>query len=324
MNNIVSIIVPVYNAQEYIERCLDSILANDFTDFEIIAINDGSSDRSLSILNEYAKKYPEKIRVYDQVNQGVAKTRNAGITHATGKYVMFVDNDDYIEKDYLEKFVDEIDKNALEMVIGGYRRTTGKDCLFEMRLSDSEWSKYMIMAPWSKIYSREFLLKKEIKFLDNNIGEDVYFNLQAINLTDRISIMDYCGYNWFYNEQSVSNSKQKNIKNKMNVMFLLESSYAQLKKMGVTDKKVVEFYFIRYIIWYLLFIGRKSDYKEIYSEYFVLFKWLGDKFGDYRKNEYVGLNLPHGETLKNKIIVYVFISIHRIGLMRMFLWLYSR
>jgi len=153
------------------------------------------------------------------------------------------------------KEVEEIEKNKFDVVIGGYRRTDGRKTLYEMRLLPVEWSKYMIMAPWAKIYRLKFLTENDLEFLDNNIGEDVYFNLQAINLTDKISIIDYCGYNWFYNEKSVSNTSQKTLDSGMDVMHLLDESYKKLKEIGAVEKKEVEFYFIRYIVWYVLFIG---------------------------------------------------------------------
>ncbi|MEI8343335.1 MAG: glycosyltransferase family A protein [Candidatus Moraniibacteriota bacterium] len=126
----ISIIIPVYNAQETISKCIDSIMNNNFNKYEIIAINDGSSDNSLKILRDYEKRYPEKIRVFDQENQGVARTRNNGVAYAKGAHVMFIDNDDYVDSDYLEKFQAEIGTKDLDMVIGGYRRTNGeKPCL---------------------------------------------------------------------------------------------------------------------------------------------------------------------------------------------------
>ena len=89
----ISIIIPVYNAQKHIAKCIDSILEQDFTDFELLLLNDGSKDDSLSILNYYAA-IDERVKVVDKENEGVAKTRNKGITLAQGEYIMFVDNDD--------------------------------------------------------------------------------------------------------------------------------------------------------------------------------------------------------------------------------------
>lgn len=323
MNKKISIIIPIYNAGETIDKCVESILRNDYADCEIILINDGSTDDSWKILEGYGEKYPDRMRIFNQENQGVAKTRNFGISLATAEYVIFIDCDDWIENDYLEKFVTEIETKNLDMVIGGYRRVTEKKVLYEMRLKRTEWSKYMTMAPWAKIYRKAFLADNEIEFLDNNIGEDVYFNLQAISLTEKISIIDYAGYNWFYNEQSVSNSKQKSIKSKLNVLFLLDACYDKLKEIGVVDREEIEFYFTRYIVWYLLFAGQKSSYEEINSELIRTFRWLSEKFPKFQKNKNISLFNPKGEILKNRLAVYVFILLYRLKLIKIFLRIYS-
>jgi len=236
---------------------------------------------------------------------------------------MFIDCDDWIDSDYLQKFVAEIETKNLDMAIGGYRRTTNEKILYEMRLQNTEWSKYMTMAPWAKIYRRTFLMENKIEFLDNNIGEDVYFNLQAINLTDKISIIDYCGYNWFYNKQSVSNTKQKTMQNSLSVMHLLNSCYAKLKEFGAISKPEVEFYFTRYIIWYLLFAGRKSGYAQIYAEFTKTFEWLTKNFPLFLRNKNIGLVYPRGETIKNRLAVYLFILLLKFGLIKPFLKIYS-
>ena len=320
----VSIIIPVYNAEKTLFKCIESILINTYGDYEIILINDGSSDNSMEIMEAYEGKYPEKIKIFSQENQGVAKTRNRGIGYARAKYIMFIDCDDSIENDYIEKFVAEIEKKNLDVVIGGYKRTTSQRVLYEMKLENTPWSRYMSMAPWSKIYKKEFLIENKIEFLDNNIGEDVYFNLQVINLTNKISILDYVGYHWFYNEQSVSNTSQKTLEKKINVMFLLDSCYEKLKERGAIDKEEVEFYFTRYIVWYLLFAGRNSTPLQMVSEFRRTFDWLKQNFPKFLQNRNISLFSPKGETLKNRVAVYIFMMMHRLKLIPLFFQFYSK
>ena len=96
----ISVIVPVYNQEKYIGRCIDSVLNQTMTDFELILINDGSKDKSLDILRNYEKK-DKRIKIIDQKNMGVAKTRNKGIEIASGEFIVLVDNDDYLDNTYL-------------------------------------------------------------------------------------------------------------------------------------------------------------------------------------------------------------------------------
>ena len=120
----VSIIIPVYNSENYIDRCLNSVLNQTYQNFEILVINDGSTDNSQKIIDDYKYKYPEKIIAIEQENKGVSVTRNESMQRANGKYIMFIDNDDYIEANYVETFLKEAEKEDYDVVIGGYRRIT--------------------------------------------------------------------------------------------------------------------------------------------------------------------------------------------------------
>ena len=176
-NPTVSVIIPVYNAQEGIKQCIDSLLNQSFTDFEIILINDGSTDNSLEVIKKYAADN-DFIRVIDKENEGVAKTRNKGIQLANGKYIVFIDNDDFVDSDYLERFYNAIDQEQLDIVLGGYKRVNQEmKILFKQDLTQSEWSKYIVVAPWARIYRTSFLIDNNIQFFDYPIGEDVIFTL---------------------------------------------------------------------------------------------------------------------------------------------------
>lgn len=324
MNTTLSIIIPIYNAEKYINRCIESILKNTFSDYEILLINDGSRDTSWEILQKYQKNYPERIKIFNQKNQGIAKTRNAGITKARGKYILFIDDDDWINQDYMDTFVSQIKKSESDIIIGGYRRVSKKKTLFEVRLKNCEWSKYMIIAPWAKIYRKSFLLNNEIEFLDNNIGEDVYFNLHAIHATNKISIIPYVGYNWFLNKESVSNTVHKNFKNNLNFSYLLQSCHAILKPLNVLQKPEVEFYFLRLILWYLFFVGKDSSSKDLLKEFKITFLWLEKNFPNFPSNKNISIFLPKGEFFKNRIFISVFMFLYKIKLVKIFLKFYSR
>lgn len=321
----ISVIIPVYRAEKTIGKCLDSLLANDFSDYEIILIEDGVVDGVGIILQEYQSKYPDKIKFFNQANQGVAKTRNRGMETAKGEYLMFVDCDDFVGKDYLETFLAEAEKRRADAIFGGYFRTDDQKILYTQKLSSAEWARYIVMAPWAKIYRRDFLLKNKIEFLDNNIGEDVYFNLQVINFSEKIFTFDYAGYFWFDNKKSVSNSLQKNLANRLEVLFLLDSCAAKLGKRGVLNKKENEFYFVRYVVWYLLFAGRNSAKEVLVEESEKLLAWLKGNFPNFLSNAYISLFLPKGESPANRLAVWFFWKIlYRLNLMKIFLRFYAR
>lgn len=322
----VSVIIPVYNSEKYISKCIESVLNQTFQDFEIIVINDGSKDNSQSILENYKQKYSEKIVLVKQQNMGVSKTRNKAIEMARGEYIMFIDNDDYIDKDYIENFVKEIENGNYDVVLGGYKRPNEEGKIIkELKLSQEEWSKFMIFAPWARIYKKNYLIKNDIKFLPVNIGEDVYFNIQAMLLSDKIKIIDYIGYNWFFNTKSVSNTTQKNIKN-LQVYELLNNCYEVLNQKKILEKhyEIVEMYFIRYIVWFLLFSTKKVDSKTIKTEYDKIFDWINSKFPNYKKNKLLGISTPNGEIASVRITVYLFMLAHKLKLGKILLLIYSK
>lgn len=322
----VTIILPVYNSEKYIGKCLDSILAQTYTNYEIIVVNDGSKDKSQEIIDIYKRKYPNKIISVEQENKGVSVTRNESIYRATGKYVMFIDNDDFIEKNYIETYISIAEQGNYDAVIGGYRRPNEKGKIIKtLQLKESEWAKFMIMTPWAKIFNKQYLIDNNILFLKNNIGEDIFFNLKAMLLSKKVKVINYVGYNWLFNTKSVSNTKQKNIQN-LQVYELLNSCYNMLKEEKLLDDnyEILETHFTRYIIWLLSFSTKKLSYKVISKEYDNLFKWLEVRFPDYKKNKMISYTKPYGEVFHIRFLIKSFMIAHKFHLGKVLTYLYSK
>ena len=317
---IISVIIPAYNSEKYIGRCLDSVLTQTFRDFEVIVVNDGSKDDTGEIVKRYAEK-DKRIRYIEQKNMGVAKTRNKAVTLAKGDYIAFIDNDDYIDEDYLERLYSK----ECDIVLSGYRRpdVAGR-IVKKIVLEREDWSKFLIPAPWAKIYRRAFILENKIEFLDNDIGEDVYFNLIAMLLAKKIKYLTYVGYNWFYNDSSVSNTKQKKFSD-VNVLDFLNKSYDALGKRGLIEGNYeqLELFYYRYVVWFLLYAAKGASKKEIDMVYGELFGWLEKKFPDYAKNALLKGDLP-GEEKKTRIVYKTFLKFHKAGLGKLLVWGYAK
>ena len=179
----ISVIIPVYNVENYLRQCLDSILNQTYTDFEVICVNDGSTDNSLNILNEYAKK-DSRIKVISQKNKGPSKARNVGLKHANSEYICFIDSDDKIEPDFFEKLYAVRDMSDLITVKINYlnpppdkqiwynkfnpKKETGL-----YKLTPSLFTK-ITMAVWGKLFKKSIINKYKIKFL-NGFHEDSNF-----------------------------------------------------------------------------------------------------------------------------------------------------
>ena len=313
----ISVIIPVYNAQDGIKRCVDSLLNQSFKDFEIILLNDGSKDNSLNILKEYELKY-SFVRVIDKQNEGVAVTRNKGILLAEGEYIMFMDNDDFVDSDYIETFYQAIHEKNLDLVIGGYKRVNqDNQIIFSQDIQQSEWSKYIIMAPWAKVYRTEFLKTNNLEFFDYGIGEDIIFNLAAYKTTDKIGLLDYKGYNWYYNNQSISNTSQRGFSPEIDILVL----FSKILELGKPSELVV-YYLKRYYVWYLLFSGKSSSDQEFIHQYIRIKEWL-------KENKLISTISPlskkvQGERFQTKISLIVFLSLEKLKLVPLFAKIYCK
>ncbi|WEL48464.1 glycosyltransferase [Enterococcus casseliflavus] len=313
-----TIVVPIYNAAEHLTRCIDSITANTFRNFELLLINDGSTDNSLEILKEKEME-DSRIKVITKINEGVSKTRNLGIKEATGKFIMFIDNDDYIEKDYIQTFIDNCIKNDADLVIGGYKRVNKSKIMFSDFPRDCDWGKYVILAPWAKIYNRQILIDNNILFLDYPIGEDVYFNLKVFSNTKKIVSIDYIGYNWYFNGNSISNTSQKGFNKDIDILFLLDKLIEAAH--GQSDA-YLKYFIKRYYVWFLLFSGRQAHRNDFLIEHKRIKKWISDRKFDSTLNPLS--NELKGEGIKNRLIVFAFRSLEKSHLIPLFSKFYCK
>ena len=314
-----TIIIPVYNAQQTLPKCLDSINQQTNTDFTVLLINDGSTDDSLAVARSYEKEYPERYKIIDKQNEGVVKTRHLGIREATTEYIMFMDNDDFIDSNYVATFMEAMQSGDFDMIIGGYRRATYEKTLYSVQAHNTEWTKYEISAPWAKLFRRKFIIDNRIHFLDNPIGEDVYFTMLACQKTDKIKIIPYIGYNWYYNDASVSNNEQKGLMNTSEIIKLLDSIYEVYK--GQMNP-LVSYFFIRYVIWYLLFSGRNASTTQFLEVHTQLFSWLEEK-KIHNTIRWYDTSIQ-GEPLKNRIAVSLLLFLRKIKATALFSKIYCR
>ncbi len=217
----VSIIVPVYNVEEYLSKCLTSITNQTLKDIEIICVNDGSTDNSLAILNEFAKK-DSRIKVINETNNGVAKTRNIGIEKATGEYIGFVDSDDYIDLDYFEKLYSSATQNNSDIAIASilkhkrfFNRYNAKYTKEEIAVDIQDKiklcgdKKHFFFYAWNKIYKSSLIKENNIKFSEGQIYEDVMFAIKALYYSNKI--ISVAGTKYHYVEHKNSLTKSKDI-----------------------------------------------------------------------------------------------------------------
>lgn len=201
---LVSVIIPVYNGEEFIERCLDSVLAQSMQDFELIVVNDGSTDDSLRILNTYAAAH-KSVRVLDQENAGQGAARNRALGEARGEFILFVDADDFIERVTLQVTTERAVEDGSDLVHFDWKLYTpgiGRPGDFHYYNADPFWHKRVLLGPEcdellrvqnfysvTKLYRRSFLDNHGIRFEEGRIYEDNPFVLQAVNRAEKASLV---------------------------------------------------------------------------------------------------------------------------------------
>lgn len=322
----VTIIMPIFNGRKYLDYSLKSVFAQSFKDFELLLIDDGSTDNTLQYLHEMLKPEGMEIRIFHQENRGIAQTRNYGISCAKGEFLMFMDQDDVLDSDYVEMLVKTIAHSEADIVVSGYRRGALEAKKRKtVRLKDTEWSKFLNVAPWGKIFRTEFVVKNNLHFLDVVKGEDCYFTVYAYALAKKVEIIPYVGYNWIDNQKSVTNTVYVNVSQDSSIGIMLERLDAELKGTQMKiSQELLEYYYVKSIIYDLLFSTKRARKEDISSLYSDLFGWLGSVCPEYRNNPYISCWKPEGERLFTRIVVFVFMTLHKMKMGEIFLQLYSK
>lgn len=242
---IVSVIVPVYNAQKFIDRCLKSIIRQTFKDFEIIIINDGSTDNSLEICKSYSLK-DDRIRIFSQENGGAASARNAGIAKARGEYIKFIDSDDEITDDCLEK---HLCYRYSDIVVSGFimkwNNKTTKICPDKQILNNkadiinyiSGLNIILRGSIWNKLYKKSIIIENNIIFptSTHNVGEDYIFNWRYFSKCNSFVSVPETYYNYIENPNSLSHfnyNEKPNVDNHLRLMQELLAIKPEIEKIN--------------------------------------------------------------------------------------------
>lgn len=322
----VTVVIPVYNGKKRIKKCIDSVLSQTYKNTEIIVFDDGSKDGSYEYLIEtYSKTKPENLLFIKKENEGVAKTRNRGIQMASGEYIAFIDQDDYILPTYLEEYMGKVEETDAEIVVGGYKRISDEGVVSRtVQLDDTEWAKMVVTAPWAHVYKTSCLKENNVEFLSTGLGEDIYFNLLAYSYAENVCTIPSVSYMWVDNPISVSNSKQNTISEDRSPLFLLNELKAHLPAENKMGNNFIEYYFVRYVAWYFLYTFRGSKTENLVSMYEKVMKWLKDSYPNYRKNPYMKLSRPKGDPVFIRCSVFVFYSLEKVRLLLPIMKLFTK
>lgn len=271
MNEMISVIVPIYNSEKYLPECIESILSQTHKNLELILVNDGSTDNSLNICNYY-KSQDDRVVVVDKSNEGVSATRNRGIEIAVGDYIGFVDSDDYIEKNMYEVLISKLRNDKSQVCAmtsyainsfnidkrkGEKNLISGKDALKHLLLLNFPTSL------WAFLYSRDVIKKHN---LNNKIHffEDFEFNLRILSDIDKVSICNQMLYNYRINENSTN--RQSINKKRMTCLNIYNLIIMELKKNNRELVKYAIYFRAHCLISVIASISKSKDVNKIYYE----------------------------------------------------------
>lgn len=299
----VSVIVPVYNVEDYLGRCLDSLINQTFRDYEIICINDCSPDNSADVLRNYQFEYPDLIKVYqNEENMGLGKTREKALTLAKGEYILFIDSDDYVKNDYISSYAKLLEDGDYDIIIGGYiRDASGKKTTHLP--SNSVWSTVTYPMACAKLFKKSFIDSNNLEFTQVACGEDIYFSLSAYYCGAQTKVIDYAGYYYYYNRDSITGSMdyKKNQERIMSELFSTFLGNYNLDSLPEEKRRVIEYTYMANMINALFVYNRGCGVHLMKEKIAFVRRDMQKKFPTYESNPYIGLLKPKGQTLKIRL-----------------------
>ncbi len=239
-----SIIIPVYNVEKYIDRCLKSIMDQSYEKYEVIIVNDGSPDHSMDIIEKYTKK-DKRFKVYTKENGGLSDARNYGVEQATGDIIIFIDGDDYVNPDLLLNINLEFERSRdIEVVRYQLRLVDENYCVYEQpgylvfsNLPSIEAYPLLLKnvyvdVAWGYAYRKEFFVRNKFKYAKGRIHEDLGLTHLILMKAHNISSIDYVGYNYVQRDGSIINSynRKQNLRKVYDTLFHFDNYVDILEK----------------------------------------------------------------------------------------------
>ncbi len=261
--SIVTVIIPAFNAEKYLYRCLDSVVNQNFSDFEVILVDDGSCDGTAGIIRSYQSRYPF-IHYYYKENGGLSSARNYGMKQTgESKYVAFLDSDDYLDADYLMSLINKAEQRQSDVVCSGqYRVTESGQIISHVQYHLDKQGKCILrhLNMHGKLYRTDYLKKHHLVFPEGKTYEDNPFNLAAFFLTSRIDFLQYEGYYQLIHPDSITTRKvrQSDVPYKE-----LEQAIQYVIANKANDYDVFEYTIMSFFTYFILEANRKHRYFKL-------------------------------------------------------------
>ncbi len=304
-----SIVAAIYNLEDYLPRCLDALVNQTLEEIEILCVDDGSTDSAPQIVDEYASKYPEKIKAFHKENGGEFTSRNYGLERAVGEYVTFVDVDDYVEKDWAEKLYNAAKENDADLAVCAFERIslkTGKvtstdmtgfgRCVKKVK-ADDDFVAFINPAPWNKVYKREII--QNMRFLPFRGFNDTMLLIELYTKIEKIAFIPDVLYHYYLRDDSQIHSVNEQDVNNLR-KYLLKVKDCYIKSNKYDEMKYIldmmAFLHLGTSVMYRASYDPNIDIKKMTKE---TIKYLNENFPTWRKNPFLTFRYSIKKGLKH-------------------------
>lgn len=308
----ISIIIPAYNAEKYIKKCLDSLIKQTKKEIEIIVINDGSKDNTEEIIKSYTDS---RIKYYKNTNHGIGYSRNYGIEKAKGKYIMFLDSDDYVEKDICEKLYNKARNDDLDVVICDFFKEFENGNIEEIHTNDFKNSSLKdnpdiiteYLSPWAKLYSTKLLKDNNIKFVENLKYEDAPFVIEALDKAKKIGKVNDCLVHYMIHGNSETTVRDKRV---FDILKILDKIRKYTKNKSYLKDKIDKLT-VRIITNYTIQQRVQAD-KKVGMEFInEAFEYMKKEVPDYKSNKYYETRSFLRRTIeKSRLLTKIYVKLY--------------
>ena len=265
-----TVVVAAYNVQEYIGKCLDSLVNQTYKDMEILIVNDGSKDKTEVIVREFEKKY-KNIKLLNKENGGLSSARNYGIKFARGEYIAFVDGDDYLDEKTYEKVMTKLIDEKVELAIFSYKKVFGdkyKKIRLNKKLYGGDFLKKLFsksdeasIVVWNKIFKKDIIIENNIYFENKAYFEDTGFIFRYLYYVKKISVLEDCLYSYVQRDNSITKKFNPIIINSCeNTYTLIKDFYKKNNKYNKYKNNIKDMYLRMKIYIFRIAIKYKKEY----------------------------------------------------------------
>lgn len=310
----ISIVIPVYNAEKYLDRCLTSLVEQTKKEIEIIIINDGSTDNSEKVIKKFKD---DRIKYIKNENQGIGKTRNIGIKESIGKYLMFIDSDDYIEKDACELLYNKAEKEKLDLVICDFYREKENGDKDEEKIIDFKNTSlkenpellYKInLSPWNKLYNTKMVKDNNILFEEELKYEDTPFVFISLDKANKIGKVNKCLNHYIIHSNSETTVRDERCFDIFEIIRIVRDYFE--------DKKYAKESLNRWIVWIVTnFTIQQRNQEDIHIAMNFIdhaFNYLKVIVPDYKNNKYYEGRGIKKLIEKSRLLTKIYVRLYKI------------